>query len=119
MALILIAGKDWTLRALLRAQLIEEGFEAEGYYSFADAVDHLQASRIMPALLIADLFASENPAGDITLLSEWTRLLPIWVLAGHSTPDEEVLESRGFEKVLFRPLDVGKLVREIKERLKK
>ncbi len=117
MSQILIAGTAWTARALLRAQLIEEGFEAEAFDTVGNAVQRLWASRTMPALLIVDLFESENPAGDITTLSDWAKLLPIWVLAGHAASSSEALEGRGFERVLFRPLDVGKLVKEIKGRL--
>ncbi len=117
MAQILIAGRDWTARALLRAQLIEEGFDAEAYDSVGDAVQRLWASRMMPSLLIADLFESESPAEDVATLSEWAKLLPIWILAGHGATGSEAIEGRGFERVLFRPLDLGKLVQEIKGRL--
>lgn len=117
MAAILIAGKDWTARALLRAQLIEEGFDVEAYEAVGDAVKHLLSSRAMPSLLIVDLFDSENPTEDIAVLSQWVMLLPVWILAGHGTAWAEALEVRGFEKVLYRPLDVGRLVQEIKGRL--
>jgi DNA-binding NtrC family response regulator len=117
MAQILIAGKDWTARALLRAQLIEEGFDVEAYEDVQAVVRRLWAAREMPSLLLADLFESEDMAEDIAMLSHWAKLLPIWIMAGHGTAGAESLESRGFERVLFRPLDVGKLVQEIKERL--
>lgn len=119
MARILIAGRDWTSRALLRAQLIEEGFDAEAYDSVGDTVQRLWGSQDMPALLIADLFESENMAQDVAALSHWVKLLPVWILAGHGVAgaDKEALEDLGVERVLFRPLDVGKLVEEIKERL--
>ena len=117
MAQVLIAGKDWTARALLRAQLIEEGFDAEAYGNVGDAVQCLWASGTMPSLVIVDLFESENPVEDIATLSHWAKLLPIWILAVHGAAGTEALENRGFERVLFRPLDVGTLVQEIKERL--
>ena len=112
MARVLIAGKDWTTRTLLRAQLIEEGFDVEGYEGVQTAVQRLWGGGDMPSLLIADLFESEIPVEDIATLSHWAKLLPIWVLAGHGT-----VEGRGFERVVFRPLDVGKLVQEVKQRL--
>ena len=114
---VILAGKDWTARALLRAQLIEEGFDVEAYEDVEAVVHCLWASREMPPLLIADLFESKKPAEDIATLSHWAKLLPIWLLAINSTVGAATLESRGFERVFFRPLDVGKLVQEIKERL--
>lgn len=117
MARVLIAGKDWTTRTLLRAQLIEEGFDVEGYEGVQTAVQRLWGGGDMPSLLIADLFESEIPVEDIATLSHWAKLLPIWVLAGHATTGASTLKAQGFERVLFRPLDVGKLVQEIKERL--
>ena len=38
MSHILIAGKDWQARALLRAQLLEEGFEVEAHETIPDAL---------------------------------------------------------------------------------
>lgn len=117
MAQILIAGKDWSARALLRAQLIEEGFEVEAFEGVQEVVCRLWGSREMPSLLIVDLFESRKPVEDIATLSHWAKLLPVWILAGHSTAGAGRLAGQGFERVLFRPLDVGKLVLEVKERL--
>jgi DNA-binding NtrC family response regulator len=117
MAQILISGKDWTARALLRAQLIEEGFDVEAYEDVQAGVDRLWGSADMPSLVIVDLFESGNPVEDIATLSHWAKLLPIWIMAGHETAAAGALEGRGFEKVFFRPVDVGRLVQEIRDRL--
>lgn len=117
MARILIAGKEWTARALLRAQLLEEGFDVEAYDNVGDAVQRLWGCRSLPSLLIVDVFETEKPKEDIATLSHWAKLLPIWILAGHGTTRAKHLESRGFERVIFRPIDVGKLVQKIRNRL--
>ncbi len=114
---ILIAGKHWTSRALLRAQLIEEGFDVEAYEDVKGGVNRLWGSRDMPALLVVDLFESEGPMEDIATLAHWAKLLPIWIISGHGTSGAATLAGQGFERVLFRPLDMGKLVQEIKVRL--
>lgn len=118
MAKILISGSDWTSRALLRAQLIEEGFEVEACEAVQEVVRLLWASKTLPALVVADLFESAHPAEDTVLLSRWAKLAPIWVLAGHGSAEAESLDGRGFERVFYRPLDVGKLVQQIRERLR-
>ena len=117
MAQILISGKEWTARALLRAQLIEEGFDVEAFEDAQEVVRLLWTSQTMPSLLIADLFESEAPATDAVLLASWAKLVPIWILAGHGSIETALAEGQGFERVLFRPLDVGRLVQEIKDRL--
>jgi CheY-like chemotaxis protein len=117
MAQILITGKDWTSRALLRAQLIEEGLGVEAYENVQAAVDRLWGSPDMPSLLVVDFFESTDQVEDLATLSHWAKLLPIWILAGYTTTEKGMLEGRGFERILFRPVDVGKLVQEIKQRL--
>lgn len=117
MAQILIAGRDWTTRALLRAQLIEEDVDVEACENIGDAVRRLEASRDMPSLLIADLFESDKFREEVAALANWANLVPIWILAMHGSAGTASLESQGFERVLLRPLDLGKLVHEIKDRL--
>ena len=119
MPCILIAGKHWTARALLRAQLIEEGFEVEAYEDVQSLDNRLRMISELPQLLIADLFESENLPEDIATLSHWAKLVSIWIMAGHGAVDSvaEAMKELGVERVLFRPVDMGKLVQEIKERL--
>ncbi len=117
MALILMSGSDWTSRALLRAQLIEEGFDVEAYKCAQELIRVLWGSKAMPGLVIADLFHASHPAEDAALLSRWAKLAPIWILVGHGSAEAESLDGRGFERILYRPIEVGKLVQEIKRRL--
>ena len=116
---ILIAGKHWTSRALLRAQLIEEAFDVEAFGDVQSLDNFLQTISELPQLLIADLFESENLPEDIAMLSHWVKLVPIWIMAGHGVADSvaEAMKESGYERVLFRPVDIGKLVKEIKEQL--
>jgi CheY-like chemotaxis protein len=117
MAQILITGRDWTSRALLRAQLIEEGFDVEAYEDVQEAVGRLWGGAHLPSILIVDLFESNLAVEDVATLSHWAKLLPIWILAGHGTAGAATLEGQGFERILFRSVDVGVLVQEIKQRL--
>jgi hypothetical protein len=117
MAKVLLAGKDWQARALLRAQLIEEGVRVEAYETVDEALAQLPVCFPLPGLLIADISASDHPTRDIERLTIWARRIPIWVIASHTLSVEGGLEGRGFETLFFRPVDMGKLVDQIQQRL--
>ena len=114
---VLLAGKDWQARALLRAQLIEEGVSVEAYETVAEALAQLELQSVLPALLIADTSSSDHPSADVERLANWTGRLPVWIIASQSSSVKCGLEGRGFEELLFRPVDMGKLVEQIRQRL--
>ncbi len=114
---ILIAGKDWQARALLRAQLLEEGLEVEAYETIPDALAALGPGTNLPNLFIADVSASDDPSADVEALSAWSRKLPIWIIATRTYIIDKGLRGHGFEMILLRPVDVGELVEQIKRRL--
>jgi len=117
-AQILLVGRDWRARALLRAQLIEEGFDVEAHEDVSEALDSLHSTLPLPVLVLADVSANDDPAGDVKQLSTWATRVPIWIIAGRSFTSEKSLQSPGIEKVLFRPVDLGALVEQIKHRLR-
>jgi len=116
-AQVLLAGKDWQARALLRAQLLEEGVSVEAYETVQEALAQLEFRPVLPALLIADISASDHPSADVECLANWARQLPVWIIGGHTSSVQGGLEGRGFEKLLSRPVDMGKLVEQIQQRL--
>jgi hypothetical protein len=115
MAEVVLVGKDWRTRALLRAQLLEEDIRVEAYESLQDALQALVPS--LPALLVADLTASDDLMADIHSLADWTARVPTWILASRSPHVAKELEGHNFERVFFRPIEVGQLVGLIKRRL--
>jgi len=114
---ILIAGKDWQARALLRAQLLEEGFEVEAHETILEALATLSPETHLPDLFIADISASDDPSADVEALSAWARKVPTWIIASRSYIVERGLRGHGFGMILLRPVDVGELVDQIKQRL--
>ena len=114
---ILLAGKDWQARALLRAQLLEEGFDVDAHETIADALATLPLAANVPDLFIADISASDDPSADVDALSAWSRRIPIWVIASRTYIVEKGLRGHGFEVILLRPVNVGELVDQIKRRL--
>jgi len=118
MAKIVLAGKDWQTRALLRAQLIEEGLEVEAFETLQDALARSEEPTSRPSLLVADLYSSEDSRAEIERLAAWAARIPIWIIASQSLLAEPQLNSRGFELILVRPIDAGELVEQIKRRVK-
>ena len=117
MNLVLLVGKEWKARALLRSQLIEEGMEVEAHESVRSALESLEAGPAMPSLLVADLAESDDPSADTEQLARWTARVPIWVIAGLNLITSKILRGREFELILTRPVDVGELVAQIKQRV--
>jgi DNA-binding response OmpR family regulator len=117
MSQILIAAKDWQARALLRAQLIEEGFEVEAHETIGEALATLGTGAKPPDLFVADLSQSDEPSADVEALAGWSRRVPIWIIASRTFIVKAGLRGRGFEMILLRPVDVGELVEQIKRRL--
>ncbi|MBI4463377.1 MAG: hypothetical protein HY647_01625 [Acidobacteria bacterium] len=115
---ILLIGKDWKFRALLRAQLLEEGFEVKAYETVSGALEDVAQHFHPPQLILTDLSASDNPSAELEELAKWAARIPTWLLTSRTaTPETEIAE-RGFERVLFRPIRLGELVSQIQERLK-
>jgi DNA-binding NtrC family response regulator len=117
MTQVQVVSEDWQSRSLLRAQLIEEGVDVEAHPSVHDAVRSLASDPRLPALLVADISFSDNPAADVEMLSALSTKMPIWVIASRTFIEETGLRGRGFEAILLRPVDIGRLVEQIKRRV--
>lgn len=114
---VLLIGKDWQARALLRAQLLEDGVSVEAWETGAEARQSITERPRLHRLIVADMHASPDPAAELGALEQWSGQVPVWIIASHSAIHDEQLCDRGFERVLFRPVDLGHLVEEIKQRL--
>jgi len=116
---ILLAGKDWQARALLRAQLIEEGLEVEAHDSISEALAGLESGANLPDLIVADISASDEPSADVDALSQWSAKCPVWIIASRTYIVEKGLGGHGFEMIFLRPVDMNELVDQIKQRLER
>jgi CheY-like chemotaxis protein len=117
MSRILVAGKDWQARTLLRAQLLEEGFDVEAHETVPEALASLESTPSAPGLFLADISQSDDPAGDVEALAAGSRKTAVWIIASRAFITEKRLSGHGFEMILLRPVDVGELVERIKQRL--
>lgn len=107
MKTILVVGRDWTFRALLRAQLREEGYEALGFATLAEAADALGASP-PPAALVFDT-ADASTAEFEPQLAVLTARLPVLVVVGAG---EEL--KAGSLRLLRRPLRLEEVAAAVK-----
>jgi CheY-like chemotaxis protein len=117
MTQVLLVGTDWSWRALLRAQLLEEGIDVRAYETSRDALNTVTDLMVLPKLLVADLHDSPRPEAEVDLLSKWRQLLPIWVITSHASKIDRDLDDAGIERVFARPVDLKRLVEEIKQRV--
>jgi len=117
MGRILIAGRDWQSRALIRAQLLEEGFDVEAHETVREALASLETVPGTPDMFLADVSQSDDLRADVEALAAWSRKIPIWIIASRTFATEKNLRGHGFEMILLRPVDVGELVDQIKQRL--
>lgn len=117
MSRVLLAGKDWRSRALLRAQLLEEGIEVEAFETVREALNSLTDLNSLPKLLIADLFESQHPSSDLHLLARWSKLVPIWLLLSHGIELDSRPEELGIERHFYRPIDMTEWIEQIKKRV--
>ncbi len=114
---------------MINAQLIEEGFEVHAYEGVPEALSTLapepkapEAKALdakLPDLILGDISASADPSADVEALSAWSRRVPIWIIASRTYIVEKGIRGHGFEMIFLRPVDVGELVNQIKQRLEK
>jgi DNA-binding NtrC family response regulator len=117
MARIFLVSRDWHLRALLRAQLLEEGLEVKAFEESGSALAGLETAEEFPTLLVADLSSADNPEREAELLSYWANQFPIWVISSHMLAGDADLTGPGFERILSRPIDLGEFVEDVKHRV--
>jgi DNA-binding response OmpR family regulator len=112
---IVLLGTAWNPRALLRAQLNEEGFDVVATETWPDMRRHLRIGS-KPQLAIVDLQGLPDPQQvleDLRVLMKPERVMVLSAL-GTLTPDE--IERFGF-RVLKRPIIVDDVVRAAKRSL--
>ena len=105
MKTILVVGRDWKFRALLRAQLREEGYEALAFETLKDA----EAERAGAAALIFDT-ADTNLDDGLPALQRLATQLPVVVVAG---ADQRV--DVAAVRVLRRPVRIADIISVMRE----
>lgn len=96
----IIDVEQWP-RALLRAELIERGFDAVGYVTVRDAIDALPERT--PHAIVVELRGQPMP-----LVERLPAIgVPIVVIGG--TPEVNNLPERAWAAVMRRPVSLGEI----------
>jgi ActR/RegA family two-component response regulator len=112
---VVLLGADWKARALVRAQLIEEGFDVVATNTWPVMRRHLRPG-IKPRLAVVDLKALDDPGRvlrDLAVLMKPERVL---VLTAAATVTPAEVSRLGFH-VLRRPLTIAAIIAAVKSAL--
>jgi DNA-binding NarL/FixJ family response regulator len=106
-----IVDADHWPRAYLRAELIERGYDAEGFVTLTELLVRLALAPARPALVVMDL--QGQGANDRQL----TRLLgagfPVLAIGVATEWEDERLRTRRWARFLRRPLTIGAVADEV------
>jgi DNA-binding response OmpR family regulator len=108
---IVLLTANWPQRALLRAQLVEEGYEVIATDNWATARTYVEAL-VKPRLVIVDL--QDIPEVDVMLDELHAHMRPerVLVLTALWTKSTAEMQARGFH-ALGRPAAVRDVVRTV------
>lgn len=106
---VALLATEWQPRALLRAQLIEDGFEVVATNTWPTMRRHLRPG-IKPRLALVDLKGLPDPARVLDELRVLMKPERVLVLTASGTVSATRIERLGF-RALSRPLVIEQIVR--------
>lgn len=114
-AKLLLIAADWQFRALVRAQLIEAGYEVMAFPRLDVALLYLMRGGAPPWLTIVDLPGLDANVSTLVDLRRLTGQVPLLLCGG--ILDRAVIDAEELQpaRVLMRPFSVGDVVREVRK----
>jgi hypothetical protein len=106
---VVLLGVEWQPRALIRAQLIEEGFEVVATDTWPMMRRHLRPG-FKPRLALVDLKGLSDPGGVLTDLRVLMKPERVLVLTAMTTVSPSDIERLGY-RVLRRPVVIDDVVK--------
>jgi CheY-like chemotaxis protein len=113
-----LAGGDWRPRALVLAQLVEEGYDVTVVETWDEAELLLRKRAVQPAAVVFDLEGEPHPEDALATLGRLVAPDRAVILTSASALPAAAVRSTGFEHVLARPYSVGDVVQEVSEVLR-
>jgi len=110
---VVLLGTEWKARALLRAQLIEEGFDVVATNTWAMMRRHLRPG-IKPRLAVVDVKGLDEPERVLRDLAVLMRPDRVLVVTAAATISPSEIAALGFH-VLSRPLTIAAIVGAVTE----
>jgi hypothetical protein len=111
-----IVDSDHWPRAYLRAELIERGYDAEGFVTLTELLVRLALAPVRPALVVIDLQGQRPQTSQGANDQPLTRLLgagfPVLAIGGATEWEDEGLRTRPWARFLRRPLTIGEVANE-------
>jgi DNA-binding response OmpR family regulator len=114
---VLLIAADWQFRALVRAQLLEEGFEVNAFPAPDVALAHLLRGGEPPQAIILDAEGVELEARLVSNLWQVAGKVPLLLCGGVSSRAALSQEGLPPARVVWRPLRVGDVVQAVREAL--
>ena len=105
---------DWRLRALVRAQLLEEGFRVRTLPALEVALSHLTGGGERPGLIILDTQGIELDGQAVSELWQLSAQAPLILCQGAWSGVDVRQEGLAAVRVLRRPFRVGDVVEEVR-----
>ena len=112
---VVLLSTDRLIRAPLRAQLIEDGFEVIATDTWPSMRQHLRPGE-KPRLAIVDLHDLDNPAEVLDGLRVVLKPDRVLVLTAAATVDADAIVRAGFV-VVSRPVTIDEVVRAVRTTL--
>jgi DNA-binding response OmpR family regulator len=107
---ILLIAADWQMRALVRAQLLEEGYEVRAWTGLKPAMAHLLQGGPQPRVTILDLAGIDADVQTLSDLWVLTGQMPLLVCAGRADGDLLLRPGMPPARILLRPYRVEEVV---------
>ena len=114
---ILLIAVDWQFRALVRAQLLEEGFEVRALPTLETALAYLARSGEQPDLTILDTQDVEIEGRALQDLWRLTGEVPYLLCGSALSQVPSSQEGMPPARLLLRPFRVGDVVQEVRRML--
>ena len=112
---VLVVMRPWDKRALLRAQLREDGVLALAVPTLQEGMEWLLDEAVSPRLILYDTSAQEDAHSDLRRLAELSAALTVLVIA--SGAEAPLVHSLGLGEPLLRPVTIGEVSTRVRSLL--
>jgi DNA-binding response OmpR family regulator len=114
---VVLLGAEWKTRALIRAQLIEEGFEVVATDTWPMMRGHLRPG-LKPRLAVVDLKDLDEPGRVLRDLAVLMKPERVFVLTAATTVPRPVIARLGHQ-ILDRPITIAAIVAAVRSALRR